>query len=93
MIARNVVSSAAIAAGHSLAVARAVGRNAAALRAANRLAHVAPIGDTEIGPADLRTLARAELLDLSEVPVGRSRRRIILAYRLTAAGRALAARL
>lgn len=87
MIARNVVSTAATAAGYSLAVARAVGRNAAALRAANLLAHVAPIDDTAIEPGDLRKLARAGLLELSTVS------RKIIAYRLTGAGRNLACRL
>lgn len=88
MIARNVTSSAATALGYGLAVSRAVGRNSRALRIA-RLAEqpVRLVLGAAIDPADLRTLARAGLVDLTTS--GRS----IAAYQLTDAGRTLAARL
>jgi hypothetical protein len=93
MIATNTMSAAAVAAGHSLGVARAVGRNVRALRATNALSGaVAPIGDAAIEPADLRKLAAAGLVELAERPISRTRQAII-SYSLTAAGRALAARL
>ncbi len=92
MIARNVVSSAATAQGYGLAVARAVGRNSASLRrAAARVDGVGVIRlgttDARVPTADLKTLAAAGLIALDMAG------RHVTGWRITEAGRALAARL
>ncbi len=88
MNVRNVVSSAALAAGLGLAAARAVGRNAAALRAAAaRSDGVGVALASSVPAADLRTLAAAGIVDLDLAG------RRIKGWCLTAAGRALTARL
>ncbi len=88
MNARNVTSAAATRLGYGLAVSRAVGRNAAALRIA-RLAEapVKPILGAAIEVADLRTLSKAGLVALA------FEGRRVAAYELTDAGRTLAGRL
>lgn len=88
MIARNVTSSAATALGYGLAVARAVGRNSAALRkAAARPDGVGVAGEAGVPAADLRTLGAAGLVELEFAG------RRIAGWRVTSAGRALAGRM
>ncbi len=92
MIARNVVSSTATRLGYGLATARAVGRNAAALRRAAATADgvgALRLGtdDTPIPAADLKALAAADLIGLDMAG------RRIADWRLTDRGRALAAQL
>lgn len=80
MNAPNIVNAAAISAGYGLAVARAVGRNSAVLRAA--LADRRNELGEGIAPSDRRTLTDADLLSGTRQHTF-----------LTDAGRTLAARL